>query len=195
MLKALAILLVCAATLFVEIWRIGYSSCNQPPKEHSESAQQQQANKYDCSAVYPTFKLGLAEIWRLAHEYHEELIAIGTIFIAIFTIILGTFTVSLASATQELVREARQTGERQLRAYVGIMDHTITNISDGQKPKIGLVINNFGLTPALEVQYWVTSVFGSNPLANKLPVCEFVQKGSYFSLLTKLRLLLNWISH
>ncbi len=128
MLKALAIFLTCVVALAVFVWVVGVSSCNYPPKKkQSENAQTNQSTEYNCTSSYSTFKVGLYQSWSFVHGAHEEVVAVGTIFIAIFTIVLGLFTVSLAGSTQELVRETRQTGERQLRAYISITPKNVMN--------------------------------------------------------------------
>jgi hypothetical protein len=98
---------------------VGYSSCNQPPIKGGESSETAHPNKKnDCASPYSIFEVGLNSGWVFVHDHHEEIIAVGTVFIAVFTIVLGLFTVSLAGSTDKLVKGADKTAERQLRAYV-----------------------------------------------------------------------------
>jgi hypothetical protein len=86
-------------------------------------------------------------------------------------IAIGTWV--LACVTIGLLIDARHASERQLRAYVGILDHTLNNFSEGQKPAIALIVTNFGHTPARDMQYWIFSKFESYPLNIKLPSAKF----------------------
>jgi len=164
MLKALAIFLACVAALAFFVWVIGESSCHQPENQ-GETAQTNQPTKYDCTSPYSTFKVGLYQSWSVVHESHEEVVAVGTVFIAIFTVILGIFTVSLAGSTQELVRETSQTGERQLRAYISIDPKLVINWTN-QPEKIGVSFNikNHGLTPGNEILYNFSMLILPEPL-------------------------------
>jgi len=107
----------------------------------------------------------LYQSWSVVHESHEEVVAVGTVFIAIFTVILGIFTVSLAGSTQELVRETSQTGERQLRAYISIDPKLVINWTN-QPEKIGVSFNikNHGLTPGNEILYNFSMLILPEPL-------------------------------
>jgi hypothetical protein len=167
MLKAAAILLFCLLTLGVVIEFVGYSSCKDPPKEHSENSEAQQTEKYNCSTPYASFKVGLYESWRFAHEAHEEIIAVATIFIAMFTIILGLFTVNLAGSTDSLVKSAERTAERQLRAYLSI-EKAIRVDSHSLSPEFLISFKNRGQTPAYSGKNWVDVKVGERPLTTIL---------------------------
>ncbi len=165
MLRALVIFLLFVLALAGAVWLIGESSCHQPPKEQGESAQAEQSKKYDCSTTYATFKVGLFETWSFVHEHHDEVIAVGTVFIAIFTIILGIFTVSLAGSTQELVRETRETGERQLRAYISLIPRDIINWTNlPQRVGVKMDLKNHGRTPGFEILYNFSMLVLDRPL-------------------------------
>jgi hypothetical protein len=153
MLRAAGLLVLCVVALAGLMLFVGYSSCDSSPVEHSESAQADGSNKDNCPTLYTAFKLGLSHTWGFVHEAHEEVIAVGTIFIATFTIILGLFTVNLAGATDRLVRGAENVAERQLRAYVHNVSGIIRNVAAGQKTWIRIEIKNYGKTPAYNVTH------------------------------------------
>jgi hypothetical protein len=150
MLKATVSLLLCVLALAGLVLVVGYSSCDGPPQEHGESAQADHPNQDVCSTPYATFKIGLSSAWSVVHEDHDEIIAVGTIFIAIFTIILGLFTVNLAGATDKLVKGAEKTAERQLRAYVNVANAKAK--PDGEFFVYSIEVKNFGQTPAYKVR-------------------------------------------
>ncbi len=168
MLKATLTLVFCIAVLAAAIYFAGHSSCEGPPKQNGENAETHKNDGHNCATPYSTFKVGLNEGWRVAHEYHEEIIAVATVFIAVFTIILGLFTISLAASTDKLVRGAERTERRQLRAYVGVheIETELPNLKTlsyeipdyGQFPPnfihkdfITIIIKNYGQTPARSV--------------------------------------------
>jgi hypothetical protein len=69
----------------------------------------------------------------------------------------GEFLLFLAAiglwyATNRLVRDARQTAERQLRAYVHIPEIKMSLLNDSKyDPNIDFVLENFGQTPARRI--------------------------------------------
>jgi hypothetical protein len=132
-MKPFLIFLACIAALAVLIVAVGYSAC-------------------DCSSLSTVFKIGWERSWDFVHERHEEVIAVGTVFIAIFTILLGIFTVILAGATQALVRGAERTERRQLRAYLHNLKGTVRGIEVDKIPYVEVDIKNFGQTPAYNVR-------------------------------------------
>lgn len=91
----------------------------------------------------------LARTGNFIHDFREEIVAVGTLFIAAFTVILAAATALLYFATRDLVRGADKTAERQLRAYVHTAESTVTNISTGNgNVTFTIRIKNFGQTPA-----------------------------------------------
>jgi hypothetical protein len=72
--------------------------------------------------------------------------------IAIFTVFLGIATGFLWWATRNLVKEAKETSERQLRAYVSATPEKVLNWTNNFDA-IGVTfrLKNHGQTPALEV--------------------------------------------
>lgn len=75
-----------------------------------------------------------------------QITAYATIVIAVFTAILGVGTWRLWLATDRLVEGAKDTSQRQLRAYVAIGDINLKTEDD--KPIITAILKNTGQTPA-----------------------------------------------
>jgi hypothetical protein len=72
--------------------------------------------------------------------------------LVIFTALLAFGTVFLWRATVRLVKETKNTGERQLRAYVLMEGCGIKDVSVGKMPVASVLIKNFGQTPAHDVK-------------------------------------------
>jgi hypothetical protein len=79
------------------------------------------------------------------HEYREEIIAA-------FTVILAIATWRLWLATRDLVREARNTAEKQLRAYVNVEPLGINPYSPGDFIVGHVAFHNTG-------QVWAKNVY------------------------------------
>ena len=164
-MRALLVFALCIIVLSSGVFSIGLVACNQPPINAGETSKTDQPDKNNCATAGGIIKTGFAEAWAFIHGHHEEIIAVGTIFIAVFTIVLGLFTVSLAGATDKLVKGAERTERRELRAYVGLesLSFEVTNennpdfILDLDTPGIihqdfvTVKIRNFGVTPARDV--------------------------------------------
>ena len=79
---------------------------------------------------------------------NERKITNATVALAWITGVLAFFTAALWVATYSLVRGAKDTAEKELRAYVFVQTGSIQNLSNGQHPTSRLIIHNFGKTPA-----------------------------------------------
>ena len=118
-MRPFIVFLTCIVLMVGSVMGVGYfSSCYQPPIKGSESGKADHSDKKDCTSLIGLFNRGVTETGTFIKDHHEEIIAVGTVFIAVFTIILGLFTVSLAASTDKLVRGGEDTSKRQLRAYV-----------------------------------------------------------------------------
>jgi hypothetical protein len=88
--------------------------------------------------------------------YHEDISAVSTVIIAIFTAILGYATWFLYGATRGLVREAKNTADRQLRAYIflenAFFERTGVENFAIDTWAIQYRLKNFGRTPAHKVE-------------------------------------------
>lgn len=181
-MKALLVFVICISLIASGVFTIGLLSCDEPPIQTSEAGQTTKPNKNDCSAPRTLIKVGLNESWIFVHDHHEEVIAVGTVFIAIFTIVLGLFTVSLAGATKKLVSGAESAERRQLRAYVGldkisfecdslhISHYEPTDLSTPGKIHrdfIVIKVRNYGMTPAYGVT--VYAYFVATNFPDRLP--------------------------
>jgi hypothetical protein len=88
----------------------------------------------------------------MADAHDKAIVAIGTGFLAIFTIVLAVATVFLWSATRELVQEARDTAERQLRAYAHTSFSKVDNLIAGNGDIVFTIgLKNYGQTPAYKL--------------------------------------------
>lgn len=135
----LRLLLLIAFFLLVTAWVLDGSSFFQ-------NCVQESATKYDSTA------LNVISIHRdcfvsFVKHYRDEILAT-------FTIILAVSTILLWFATRDLVREAQETGRRQLRAYVGIRQSDFIRIAAGEKSEFQIVVKNFGQTPAYDLETW-----------------------------------------
>ena len=93
----------------------------------------------------------------------ESWAAAGTVALAVITSFLALFTFKLWGSTSKLVQDARETSERQLRAYVW----TETDFNGGISAQLGKIITTFkntGQTPAYEVHVWTETKILDDPL-------------------------------
>jgi hypothetical protein len=69
-------------------------------------------------------------------------------------------TIALFFATRQLVKDAKETSERQLRAYVNLEDLDPLDVNQRQPETVAYygVFRNFGLTPAYDVEVLVHQV-------------------------------------
>jgi hypothetical protein len=88
-------------------------------------------------------------------ERNEKFISVAsTAFIAAFTVLLAFATFFLWLATRELVNDAKDNSERQLRAYIGIYSNetTVYPFEQGGFAFIAHAeLRNFGQTPAYDL--------------------------------------------
>jgi hypothetical protein len=94
---------------------------------------------------------------------------LATIAIAFFTWTLWRSNEKMWIATQQALRHAEETAERQLRAYVHISRAGI-KFDPPESPEWHLEIKNFGQTPAYEVSQWTHIWITDRPLKEPLPI-------------------------
>ena len=82
-------------------------------------------------------------------------------------------TVALWISTQNLVRGAATTAERELRPYVGVTSQAAAAPVAGQQHSAGLFLTNYGQTPALKIRYWGNVIIQEWPLTSPLPERSF----------------------
>ncbi len=113
MKTVIVILLLIGVSLGLVSW-LGYSTIQETQRDYGQG---QSSTKTD-EDKYPPFKSslrsGFIQIGSLVHDYREEIVAVGTLFIAAFTIVLAFATGFLYVATNNLVREAKHTSESSL---------------------------------------------------------------------------------
>jgi hypothetical protein len=109
--------------------------------------------------------------------------AIGAAITAIFTVVLAIATIKLwsstvnaalaaknsADAANAAVALAKDTAEKQLRAYVGIDKPRVLGMTVGNKPIVLVTVKNCGQTPAYNVRGWHKYIFGPVPLDLEFP--------------------------
>jgi hypothetical protein len=85
------------------------------------------------------------------------------------TVLLFVATLGLWLATVRLVRGSEKTAERQLRAYVGITEATVSDFAVGQILRVSMTIKNSGQTPAYKVTQHYSIMGGEYPRKDPLP--------------------------
>lgn len=94
--------------------------------------------------------------------------ALATFAIALFTLTLWRSSEKMWNATQDALRHAERTAERELRAYVHISGGEI-KFEPLNAPTWHLTVKNFGKTPAYDVRQWTHMWIEEYPLKVKLP--------------------------
>src|SRR5262249_22617805 len=78
-------------------------------------------------------------------------VALFTLVLALSTVGLWTATISLYRAGEKQRSLSERTAERQLRAYVHVVDVTLIHANDQYSPNFRITFQNFGQTPAYEM--------------------------------------------
>jgi hypothetical protein len=148
-------LLISLALVGVLYWALqgspSFESCIQ---QNHEQTTDNQSEKYD-SAFAAAF-IARANVYRdclgnFIHGQKEEILAA-------FTVILAFSTIFLWVATRDLVKGAEKTARSELRAYVGVVNVTLTGVVATDSPLVAIRFKNFGKTPAYEVATWMDCV-------------------------------------
>jgi hypothetical protein len=132
------------------VW-LGSSSLHEEPVAQSNQTDRTtDTPKKEYPSIHAALIRGFERLGTFIHHFHEEIIAVGTLFIAVFTIILAFATGFLYVATRDLVKGAEDTARRQLRAYVVIDGDKF----EGKPGKFvsNLKIINTGQTPAYKLR-------------------------------------------
>jgi hypothetical protein len=91
-------------------------------------------------------------------EIHDKaIVAVGTALLAIFSIVLAVATVFLWRATRDLVHDAQDKGERQLRAYVSLVGGAMihANVDNAPGYQVQIELKNGGKTPGYQFTTWI----------------------------------------
>jgi hypothetical protein len=81
------------------------------------------------------------------------LVALATVVVAGFTGTLWAATKKMQQSTEQLARNAEETAQRQLRAYVSGTPEFIFSFDENHAPRVQFRIHNTGATPANEVRH------------------------------------------
>lgn len=91
-------------------------------------------------------------------RWWDDPLLVFTFVLALATVLLGGATVALWQSTKKLwlagekqLTHSQDTAKRQLRAYVGLRSPKIEGTAIGEHPKVTLLFQNAGQTPAHEV--------------------------------------------
>lgn len=94
---------------------------------------------------------------QFAGDHDKAIVAFGTGVLALFTVILAVATVFLWRATRDLVVDARDKGERQLRAYVALVGGVVVHATGDNQPGylVQIELKNSGTTPGYDFTTWI----------------------------------------
>lgn len=125
--------------------------------------QYDQNNQSAYDAALKCAEGGLAAVLSLFEYWDSERT------IALFTVFLFVATCLLWTSTHDLVRGAEETAERQLRAYTSASSRDgMPSLTVGTNQAMGVVLTNFGQTPAHAVRYWGDLIIREYPLTSPL---------------------------
>ena len=116
-------------------------------------------------------------IWNWISNNHDALIALFTIGIFIVTYSLAQYTKKLWDSTNKIVKEAKESSERELRAYISVMVKTIPIIGEGQDPQVIFAAKNVGKTPAYDTELSVAFGITSFPFIQS--ELDYIDKGLF----------------
>lgn len=84
-------------------------------------------------------------------------------------ILIALFTLGLWCATYQLVRDAKKTSKRQLRAYISLVKAIQVNSTIRQElPAYAVTVRNSGQTPAYSIKSWRGMGIQKHPLTSRL---------------------------
>jgi hypothetical protein len=161
-MKIIGIAFLCVLIfLGFVVWLGGeFSARNESPKQPDQAHQITDAPKKYLTSLNTALTLGFNRLGTFIHDFREEIVAIGTLFIAGLTVILAFATAFLYGATRDLVKGAEETAERQLRAYVFIQGGQIQIVDNGTAVGVGVTLKNFGQTPGYDFETWTLIEIG-----------------------------------
>lgn len=118
---------------------------------------------------------------KVAHNWWTEAdswVAVGTVALAAVTFSLAFFTYRLWRSTGELVKDARDSSQRELRAYMCMDGGSITR----QTPsffRTAIQFTNSGKTPAHNVRTLITQVVSDKPPSDRSTAMQPHARGVY----------------
>ena len=170
-LRSLAPWLVASLLVAILIWTPTFA-LNDPHNQQTDPYQSEEEGQ-------TTGYVAVVGAW--LEDNDGAITAVSTIIIALFTITLYIATSGLLQAarddgvlTRESIDDARESSERQLRAYVDIdqifFDQNPSNKESGWF--ILVILKNFGSTPALELSVKVETSLGLRDEAEEFPFTD-----------------------
>ena len=139
-------------------WRIDYQVEKYQPQRNPQ-------NYYEAlfgGAVFSGLRENAVYLWDWIGGNHDALLVLFTFLLFCVTAFLVRYTAKLWGATDDLVTDARDSAERELRAYIFIKSASIVNTGTGQQPRPGFTITNYGTTPAHKMVILVGYCFGKS---------------------------------
>lgn len=177
--------------LLALVLALGIAHSQEPPKAepaYQKSGTEQRSTEQSPLFIKPPRPTTQAERDHEAYEKHqkpwnETALAYATIALAVITFLLAIFTALLWAATYRLVRDAKKTAERQLRAYVWARphpQHKTSSIDEIHTTGFKFTFSNDGQTPAYSVRHVMgIGIFSDQSEVEEL---QFGEKGSRFVL-------------
>jgi hypothetical protein len=138
------------------LFLIGIAFLLTPP--YGNYCESEHADQKYCAAYEIAVAVGAA-----LEAHHGAITAVATAFIGWFTYTLWRSSEKMWIATQNTLRHAERTAERQLRAYVHPRKPRIVGLFDGGEIKVACEIQNFGQTPAYELVCTATAFTSTDP--------------------------------
>jgi hypothetical protein len=107
--------------------------------------------------IWETIRHAWDSVAQFAENHDKSIVAIGTLFLAAFTVVLAIATVFLWKATRDLVHDAQDNGERQLRAYVSLVGGAMAHATVDNQPGylVQIELKNSGVTPGYDFTTWI----------------------------------------
>ena len=174
---SLGILLFVLLFLGGIVW-LGFQTREEPPTSPNQANQTTETVKKEYAAIKTALKNGFIRLGSFIHDFKEEIVAIGTLFIAAFTVILAFATFFLYFATRDLVTGAKDTAERQLRAYLTITPVMLSSINPDENSGFIFEQKNQGQTPAYSATTRGVILFLDHPLPDNFPFPQLPMPGS-----------------
>lgn len=116
-----------------------------------------QTNQYQSSAFSGPVFLGLKDELAIAWDWigrnHTELLVIFTASLFVVTGFLVRYTKKLWGSTAKSVDDAKDTAQKELRAYLGAANGTLYFILNSNHLRAAIELRNSGQTPAQKVSY------------------------------------------
>lgn len=168
-MKIVGSVFLCIFVFFGLVFWLGISTIKEPIIQSDQANQTTEPTKIEYPPNHTALTRGFNRLGTFIHDFREEIVAVGTLFIAVFTIILAFATGFLYVATRDLVKGTEESAKRQLRAYVHIDDTRGPDLTKDCPYWFEFFVKNGGKTPAYAVRQWTGFTLGPYPLNQPLP--------------------------